>query len=77
MSKKTKKRLLFSLRSKFCVKKNKTVMPKELAKSSTLDYVLTNQEEMEMLSRYILDYKNNETGGQLFGYWTFDGKLYS
>lgn len=51
-----------------------TKIPKELAVSSSHDYVLTNQEEMDILSRYILDYKDIETGGQLFGYWTFDGK---
>lgn len=48
--------------------------PKELATKSSCDYVLINQGEMDMLSRYILDYKNIETGGQLFGYWTYDGK---
>lgn len=36
-------------------------------------YVLTSQGEIDILSRYILDYPNIETGGQLFGYWTFDG----
>lgn len=29
---------------------------------------------MDALSKFILDYKNIETGGQLFGHWTFDGK---
>ena len=29
--------------------------------------------EMEYISRWILDYKNIETGGQLFGYWTASG----
>ena len=48
--------------------------PKEMMSSFSADYVLTNQEEMDILSRYILDYKDIETGGQLFGYWTFDGK---
>lgn len=38
------------------------------------DYVLTNQGEIDVLSKYILDYPNVETGGQLFGYWTFDEK---
>lgn len=42
--------------------------------STYLDYVITNKEEMDILSQYILDYPNIETGGQLFGYWTFDGK---
>ena len=51
-----------------------TKIPKDLSTSSSHDYVLTNQEEMDILSRFILDYKNIETGGQLFGYWTFDGK---
>jgi hypothetical protein len=38
------------------------------------DYVLTNSQEIDVLSRYILDYPHIETGGQLFGYWTYDGK---
>lgn len=38
------------------------------------DYVLTNKGEIDALSKYILDYPNIETGGQLFGYWTYDGK---
>lgn len=29
--------------------------------------------EMEHISRWILDYKSIETGGQLFGYWTAGG----
>ena len=29
--------------------------------------------ELDFISRCILDYKNIETGGQLFGYWTADG----
>lgn len=37
------------------------------------DYVLINKGELEILSKYILDHKNIETGGQLFGYWTYDG----
>ena len=49
-------------------------LPKELATKPSGDYVLINQGEMDMLSRYILDYKDIETGGQLFGYWTYDGK---
>lgn len=53
---------------------NRNKLPKELAAKTSDDYVLINQCEMDMLSRYILDYKNIETGGQLFGYWTFDGK---
>lgn len=40
----------------------------------TRDYVLTNSEEIDVLSKYILDYPNIETGGQLFGYWTYDAK---
>ena len=32
-------------------------VPKELSASSSHDYVLTNQEEMDMLSRYILSKK--------------------
>lgn len=42
--------------------------------SNSCDYVLTNQKEIDILSQYILDYPNIETGGQLFGYWTYDGK---
>ena len=38
------------------------------------DYVLTNSREIDVLSRYILDYPHIETGGQLFGYWTYDEK---
>lgn len=29
--------------------------------------------ELDFISKCILDYKNIETGGQLFGYWTSDG----
>ena len=29
--------------------------------------------ELDFISKCILDYKNIETGGQLFGYWTADG----
>lgn len=58
---------------KYSNRKN-SILPKEMHSFSSDDYVLTNQEEMDILSRYILDYKNTETGGQLFGYWTFDGK---
>ena len=42
--------------------------------SNSCDYVLTYQSEVDVLSQYILDYPNIETGGQLFGYWTYDGK---
>ncbi len=38
------------------------------------DYVLTNSREIDVLSRYILDFPHFETGGQLFGYWTYDEK---
>ena len=62
--------LLRKKREKF----NSTKVLKDLSASSFHDYVLTNQEEMDLLSRYILDYKDIETGGQLFGYWTYDGK---
>lgn len=37
------------------------------------DYVLISSGEMDFLSKCILDYKTIETGGQLFGHWTFDG----
>ncbi len=34
---------------------------------------LIYRSELDFISRCILDYKNIETGGQLFGYWTADG----
>lgn len=76
MSKKNRgkrKNLLF-MHKKHNNRTDVTNIPKELYSGSSNDYVLTNQEEMSILSRYILDYKNIETGGQLFGYWTFDCK---
>ena len=45
-------------------------MTKGLPDSYSQDYVLTNQEEMDMLSRYILDYKNIETGFLVTGHMT-------
>ncbi|MBQ7609456.1 MAG: Mov34/MPN/PAD-1 family protein [Desulfovibrionaceae bacterium] len=35
-------------------------------------FVSIYQEELNTLSRYILDYRTVETGGQLFGHWTYD-----
>ena len=35
--------------------------------------VRTFQSEIDSFSRFILDYPNIETGGQLFGYWTREG----
>lgn len=35
--------------------------------------VITYQSELDALSRYILDYPQIETGGQLFGFWTAGG----
>ena len=67
------KKIKFSPK-KLNLRRNNNKLPKELSNSSSGDYVVTNQEEMDMLSKYILDYRNIETGGQLFGYWTFDGK---
>ncbi len=55
-------------------KQRHTLTPQELKPTPSIDYVLISQGEMNMLSNYILDYPNNETGGQLFGYWTFDEK---
>lgn len=72
MSKKNKNRRNPSLRLGDLRKKK--FVPKEQTISPLSDYVLTNEEEIEYLSRYILDYPEIETGGQLFGYWTFDGK---
>lgn len=37
------------------------------------NFALISQGEMNVISRYILDYKKKETGGQLFGYWTREG----
>ena len=62
----------FYKKAKVVTKSDK--LPKQLAANSSCDYILINQEEMDILSRYILDYPNIETGGQLFGYWTYDGK---
>lgn len=59
---------------KFNIRRKRNKLPKELSSSSSGEYVITNQEEMDMLSKYILDYRNIETGGQLFGYWAYDGK---
>lgn len=36
-------------------------------------HVIINKSELDILSRYTLDYPHIETGGQLFGYWTLDG----
>lgn len=35
--------------------------------------VMIYQSELDVLSRYILDYPRLETGGQLFGFWTAGG----
>ena len=71
-SNRTQKKYLTLFRNKKRFKDTK--ISKVLSGSSSNDFVLTNQEEMDILSRYILDYKDIETGGQLFGYWTYDGK---
>lgn len=34
---------------------------------------IISRSELDFISRCILDYKNIETGGQLFGYWSADG----
>lgn len=54
--------------------KKKAVQAKKHLPCESCDYVLTNSQELDVLSRYILDYPQIETGGQLFGYWTYDGK---
>lgn len=38
---------------------------------SSIAYIYKS--ELDFISRCILDYKNIETGGQLFGFWTADG----
>lgn len=38
------------------------------------DAVVVFQSELDYLSRFILDYPDIETGGQLFGYWTSMGE---
>ena len=42
-----------------------------LCTPSSIAYIYRS--ELEYVSRCILDYKNIETGGQLFGYWTAGG----
>lgn len=66
---------------KFSLKKIKrnayrrvSITPEQHLSVPSCDYVLTNSREIDVLSRYILDYPRIETGGQLFGYWTYDGK---
>ena len=40
---------------------------------SPADSAIIYQSELEEISRYILDYPNIETGGELFGFWTAYG----
>lgn len=47
---------------------------KEQLQRCSPEFVISNREEIDILSKYILDYTTVETGGQLFGYWTQDGK---
>ena len=72
MSKNNKKKKFQSL--KFRGLRKKRLVSKIQADFPLHDYVLTNKEEIDYLSRYILDYPYIETGGQLFGYWTYDSK---
>lgn len=71
MTKKRKYRLR-KLKKVIVIDGNKKI-PIEHSTDVSSGHVVTNQGEIDMLSRYILDYPNAETGGQLFGYWTFDG----
>lgn len=70
----TKKRQKNLRTHKKSVMNRNRIIPNQHLIGSSCDYVLTNQEELNVLSKYILDYPDIETGGQLFGYWTFDGK---
>lgn len=45
----------------------------KIAQGSPSSKVIVYKSELDFISRCILDYKNIETGGQLFGYWTADG----
>ncbi|MBQ7584904.1 MAG: Mov34/MPN/PAD-1 family protein [Desulfovibrionaceae bacterium] len=71
-SKKSKRRPHYNKKHKF--NRQTPKMQPELARPPSLDYVLINQEELDLLSKYILDYPDLETGGQLFGFWRFDGR---
>lgn len=51
------------------VKKDKS----EALQGSPSKVAYIYKSELDFISRCILDYKNIETGGQLFGYWTADG----
>lgn len=44
----------------------------KIAQGSPSSKVIVYKSELDFISRCILDYKNIETGGQLFGYWTAD-----
>ena len=46
------------------------IAPRQVSPSETA-YIYKS--ELDFISKCILDYKNIETGGQLFGYWTSDG----
>lgn len=43
------------------------------APSAPSTHAYIYRSELDYISRCILDYKNIETGGQLFGYWTSEG----
>ena len=71
-SKKIKRRLYNAKKRKY--KRRIPKMPQETAYSYAREYVVINQEELDLLSKYILDYPDLETGGQLFGFWCYDGR---
>lgn len=75
MAIKTKKKFKLSKKTfvRLNVRGGNKKLPPVHSTISSHGYVLMSQGEMDILSRYILDYPNIETGGQLFGYWTFDG----
>lgn len=59
------------------VKKGKYVREDNNVAQQVRGYPSSNafiyKSELDFISRCILDYKNIETGGQLFGFWTADG----
>lgn len=44
-----------------------------LDEKNAAPYAIIYKSELDYISRCILDYKNIETGGQLFGFWTTEG----
>lgn len=53
------------------IRKDSYATPQMQGSPSSNAYIYKS--ELDFISRCILDYKNIETGGQLFGYWTADG----